>query len=108
LAFVVLNTATARGTEGNSYFGLAIGFTVATGAYAVGGITGGAFNPAVAVGLVALGILPAADLGPHFIAQFAAGAAAALVFRTLDLGEDKPTTATRAEQAGLDKPASTG
>lgn len=47
LAYVVLNVATSKGTEGNSYFGLAIGGTVAAFAIAFGGITGGAFNPAV-------------------------------------------------------------
>jgi glycerol uptake facilitator-like aquaporin len=41
LAYVVLNVATARGTEGNSFYGLAIGFTVAAGAFAVGGVSGG-------------------------------------------------------------------
>ena len=51
LAYVVLNVATTRDTAGNSYFGLAIGFTVLAGAFAVGGISGGAFNPAVAVGI---------------------------------------------------------
>ena len=49
LCFVVLNVATSKNTSGNSYFGLAIGFTVLVGAYAVGSISGGAFNPAVAV-----------------------------------------------------------
>ena len=51
LCYVVLNVATAKGTSGNSFYGLAIGFTVLAGAYAVGGISGGAFNPAVAVGI---------------------------------------------------------
>jgi glycerol uptake facilitator-like aquaporin len=46
LAFVVLNVATARGTENNSFYGLAIGFTVVVGALAVGSISAGAFNPA--------------------------------------------------------------
>mgnify|MGYP003578713352 CR=1 FL=1 len=46
LCYVVLNVATVRSTDGNSYYGLAIGFTVTVGAYAVGGISGGAFNPA--------------------------------------------------------------
>lgn len=50
LALVVLNVATAKGTEGNSFYGLAIGFTVLAGAVAVGGISGGAFNPAVGIG----------------------------------------------------------
>ena len=51
LAYVVLNSATSKGTAGNSFYGLAIGMTVMTGAFAVGGISGGAFNPAVAVGV---------------------------------------------------------
>jgi len=50
LALVVLNVATSPKTEGNSYYGLAIGFTVMVGAFAVGGISGGAFNPAVGLG----------------------------------------------------------
>ena len=50
LALVVLNVATARKTEGNSFYGLAIGFTVAVGAFAGGAISGGAFNPAVGLG----------------------------------------------------------
>ena len=50
LCLVVLNVATSKATEGNSYYGLAIGFTVLASAYAVGHISGGAFNPAVGVG----------------------------------------------------------
>ena len=50
LALVILNVATSKATEGNSYYGLAIGFTVMTGAWAVGGVSGGAFNPAVGIG----------------------------------------------------------
>jgi aquaporin Z len=50
LSYVVLHTATTKSTAANSYFGLAIGLTVATGAFAVGGISGGAFNPAVGLG----------------------------------------------------------
>src|SRR5690606_6737401 len=57
LVYVVLNVATARGNEGNSHYGLAIGFTVMVGAYSVGAISGGAFNPAVAIGIAMLGIV---------------------------------------------------
>lgn len=50
LCYVVLNAATSKATEGNSYYGLAIGSTVVVGAFAVGGlICHGAFNPAVAL-----------------------------------------------------------
>src|SRR5919202_530700 len=62
LAYVVLNVATAAGTAGNSYYGLAIGFTVLTGAYAVGGVSGGVFNPAVAVGITVMGLSAPASL----------------------------------------------
>jgi len=51
LCFVVLNVATARKNEGNQFFGLAIGFVIIAGGYAAGGISGGAFNPAVAIGI---------------------------------------------------------
>ncbi len=50
LALVVLNVALSKRTQGNSYFGIAIGSTVAAGSFAVGNISGGAFNPAVGLG----------------------------------------------------------
>ena len=56
LCWVVLNVATSRGTAGNSFYGLAIGMTVMTGAFAVGGVSGGAFNPAVATGISLMGL----------------------------------------------------
>merc|ERR1719456_1781271 len=51
LCFVVLNVATAEENAGNQYFGLAIGFVIVAGGYAAGNISGGAFNPAVALGI---------------------------------------------------------
>jgi len=51
LCFVVLNVATAGKNAGNQFFGLAIGFVIIAGGYAAGGISGGAFNPAVALGI---------------------------------------------------------
>jgi aquaporin Z len=80
LAYVVLNVATASGTDGNSFYGLAIGFTVAAGAFAVGSVSGGAFNPAVAVGAMVFGILPWSHLWVYLIANFLGGAVAAWVF----------------------------
>src|SRR5260370_31151171 len=62
LVYVVLNAATAEGTSGNSFYGLAIGMTVMTGAFAVGDISCSAFNPAVALGICALGISTWADI----------------------------------------------
>lgn len=80
LAWVVLNVATARGTEGNSFYGLAIGFTVVAGAFAVGGISGGAFNPAIALGAMVTGLLKWSNIWIYLIADFLGGAAAAYAF----------------------------
>lgn len=84
LAYVVLNVATAKGTSGNSFYGLAIGMTVMTGAFAVGGISGGAFNPAVAVGVAIMKLVNFADIWIHLVADFAGGACAALVFKIIN------------------------
>src|ERR671936_723502 len=67
LVYVVLNAATAEGTSGNSFYGLAIGLTVMTGAFAVGDISGGAFNPAVAVGISMLGISDWANIWIYLV-----------------------------------------
>ncbi len=81
LCWVVLHSATAKATSGNSYYGLAIGFTVTVGACAVGAISGGAFNPAVALGITLMDLARWADLWIYLVADFAGGAAAALLFR---------------------------
>ena len=88
LVWVVLNVATAKSTAGNSYFGLAIGFTVLSGAFAVGDVSGGAFNPAVAVGAMVMGMLPWAKLWLYVAAEVAGAAAAAVIFKALN-PEDK-------------------
>ena len=84
LVFVVLNVATAKGTSGNSFYGLAIGMTVMTGAFAVGGISGGVFNPAVAVGISVMGLSSWSNIWIYLVANFAGGAVAALAFKTLN------------------------
>jgi len=56
---------------------LAFGLTVLTGAYALGPISGGHFNPAVSVGLWAGGRFPAGQLLPYIIAQVAGAVVAA-------------------------------
>ncbi|HET9326710.1 MAG TPA: aquaporin [Candidatus Eisenbacteria bacterium] len=63
LALVVLNVATARATAGNSYYGLAIGFTVLAGAWAAGPVSGGAFNPAVGTGPILFQAILGGSLG---------------------------------------------
>lgn len=79
LALVVLNVATSKDTANNSFYGLAIGFTVFAGAKAVGGISGGAFNPAV-------GIAPNvfagnwSDIWLYIVAPLVGAALASIVF----------------------------
>jgi aquaporin Z len=83
LAYVVLNVATSKDHPDNSFYGLAIGFTVLAGAVAVGGISGGAFNPAVVLGGAAMGLFGWSTL-IYLVPQLIAGAAAGLVFRMLN------------------------
>lgn len=84
LVYVVLNVATAKANANNSFYGLAIGFTVLAGAFAVGDISGGAFNPAVAVGISILKISPWDRIWIYLVADLAAGLVAGLVFKALN------------------------
>ncbi len=88
LCYVVLNVATAKGTAGNSNYGLAIGFTVMTMAFALGGISGGAFNPAVATGITVMHLEKAANIWIYLLGNFAAAVVAAMVFKFVN-PEDK-------------------
>jgi aquaporin Z len=63
LVLVVLNVATTKATENNSFFGLAIGFTVCAGAYSVGPISGAVFNPAVGTGLLLIDAFAGGSMG---------------------------------------------
>jgi aquaporin Z len=87
LAWVVLNTATAKGTSGNSFYGLAIGFTVLSGAIAVGGISGGAFNPAVGLGVFVMGLERLHQLGVYLLADLLGGAVAGFAFKSINGAE---------------------
>ena len=84
LVFVVLNVATAKGTAGNSFYGLAIGMTVMSGAFAVGDISGGVFNPAVAVGVTVMGLSALGNIWIYLVANFLGGIAAALAFKLVN------------------------
>jgi aquaporin Z len=84
LAYVVLNVATAKANSGNSFYGLAIGFTVLTGAFAVGSISGGAFNPAVAVAAGLMGLIHLPSIWIHIVADLAGGLVAGLMFNYLN------------------------
>ncbi len=88
LCFVVLNVATSRDHPDNSFYGLAIGFTVAAGAVAVGPISGAVFNPAVGLAGTTLGMLTGTTAVIYLIGQALAGVAAGIAFRVLN-PEDK-------------------
>lgn len=84
LALVVLNVACSEKTKGNSFYGLAIGFTVFAGAMAGGRISGGAFNPAVGIGPTIVNALLGGgswgNLWLYLVGPLAGGAVAAVVF----------------------------
>jgi len=85
LALVVLNVATLRSTAGNSYYGLAIGFTILAAAIAGGPISGGAFNPAVGIGPILMKAMAGrggmGDLWIYVVGPVGGAAIAAMAFR---------------------------
>jgi aquaporin Z len=84
LALVVLNVATIQKTKGNSFYGLAIGFTIVVAAYAGGPLSGGAFNPGVGFGPILVHSIFAdgtlGDLWIYLVGPLTGAAAAAGVF----------------------------
>jgi aquaporin Z len=84
LAWVVLNVATSDDHPVNSFYGLAIGFTVTAGAVAVGLLSGAAFNPAVVFGLSLYGVIAWKWIWLYLVAQLVGGALAGFVFRYVE------------------------
>jgi aquaporin Z len=87
LVYVVLHVATSKKTSGNSFYGLAIGFTLMTAAYSIGNISGCAINPAVAIGLTLMGLSKLANLWIFIVGNLTGGALAAVVFKYLNPDE---------------------
>jgi aquaporin Z len=84
LVYVVLNVATSKDHPNNSFYGLAIGFTVLAGAFAVGSVSGGAFNPAVGFGIYAAGLVSASMIWIFLVGELVGAAVAALTFRFIN------------------------
>ena len=84
LVYVVLNSATAKSNAGNSFYGLAIGFTVMSGAFAVGSISSAAFNPAVAIGISVMGLSAWSNIWVYLLANLAGGVVAGVTFKFLN------------------------
>lgn len=87
LVWVVLNAATTKNNAGNSFYGAAIGMTVTAGAFAVGDLSGAAFNPAVAIGAVMMGFIKVKFLWVYLVVGPVAGLLAAKVFTGLKADE---------------------
>jgi aquaporin Z len=87
LCWVVLNVATSKGTIGNSFYGIAIGATVMTGAFAVGPISGGAFNPAVATGITVMGLAAWSHFWLYLVGEAAGAIAAAFAYKIVNGGD---------------------
>lgn len=87
LCSVVLNTATTKAQANNSYYGLAIGFTVLSGAYSTGPITGGAFNPAVGIMSALYGGRSATNCWIYFVGPLTGGALAGVFLRVCEVEE---------------------
>ncbi len=81
LCYVVINVATGRKNSGNAFYGFAIGFIVLAGAYAVGAISGAAFNPAVAFGASLLKLSAWHNIWVYLLAAVLAAGAASAVCR---------------------------
>jgi aquaporin Z len=93
LILVILNVATTKKNEGNSYFGMAIGLTILAAAFAGGPISGGAFNPAVGIGPILVDTIRGGNSLQHLIiyiiGPFLASLTAPFVFKFMNPEEFK-------------------
>lgn len=87
LCYVVLQVTTSEKTKGNSYFGFAIGSVVLIGLLATVGTCYGAFNPAVALGLLVIGFAQCKFILITILTNFVAGAAAAGVYKLTEIND---------------------
>jgi aquaporin Z len=84
LVWVILNVAVAKDNAGNGFYGIAIGFVVATGAFSVGSVSGASLNPAVNVGLLIHQVIDLKLFAIYSVIQVLAGLAASLVFVSIE------------------------
>lgn len=88
LCFVILVVATSKKLDGNHIYGLAIGLTLAAGAYAGGSVSGAVYNPAVAFGPMIfksfIGGYNFSNLIIYLIGPFTGAIFAAWVFKYLN------------------------
>ena len=99
LVSTVLHVATTKALAGNQFYGAAIGLCVIAGASAVGSISGGAFNPAVGLGIAISGTKALSSIAVYLLGCFGGGAVAAIVFRIMLPGEHSPAVSAAAPPA---------
>jgi aquaporin Z len=99
----------SKKTQGNSFYGLAIGFTIVVGAFAGGGISGGAYNPAVGIGPTIVNVLLGGGswsaLWIYIVGPLAGAVVAAATF---GMQEEKQLSATPADSGASPVPARSG
>jgi aquaporin Z len=83
LAYVVLNVATSKANASNSFYGLAIDMTFIAGAFAVSGVSVGAFNPAVAVGIATMKLVEFQAIWIHIVAGLVGAVVASLALKSV-------------------------
>jgi aquaporin Z len=88
LVYAVLNVTVSKDTVNNGYYGLAIGITVTVMAYALGGISGGIFNPALAVSMNVMGYIPKAHILTYLSGEIAGAALASFIFKLVDTNRE--------------------
>jgi aquaporin Z len=109
LAWVVLHVATARGTQGNSFYGLAIGFTITVGVFAGGAISGGAYNPAVGIGpTIVNAVVGGGSWSALWIYIVGPLAGAVVAAATFGLQEERQSTPAPVESETTPIPVSSG
>lgn len=92
LVYVVLNTMTSSKTAGNSYYGMAVGFAYLAGLYGAAPLSGGALNPAVALGMCVMGLENWSGIWIPLLGSFAGAALGAIIFKMANPGEyQKPS-----------------
>ena len=81
---MILNVALAKENAGNGFYGIAIGFVVATGAFSVGSVSGASFNPAVNIGLLIHQIIDLKLFAIYTAIQVFAALVASFVFISIE------------------------
>lgn len=84
LVWVILNVALAKENAGNGFYGIAIGFVVATGAFSVGSVSGASFNPAVNIGLLIHQVIDLKLFAIYSATQIVASLVASFIFSSIE------------------------